>query len=185
MIRIEQLTIPVLVLIHPIIYPDDRGLFFESFNTQWKDIAGIPYDFVQDNEAHSRKDVLRGLHFQTPPWDQGKLVRVVSGSVLDLAVDIRSGSPTYGKHCAVLLSSENKIMFWIPPGFAHGYLTLEDNTIFQYKCTNFYNHASQDGIRWNDSELAINWGIDSPILSPKDAIAPNLSEFNSPFVYVG
>jgi dTDP-4-dehydrorhamnose 3,5-epimerase len=183
MIRTEELHINGLLLLHPNIFPDERGIFFESFNTLWLESAGIPYDFVQDNEAHSRKGVLRGLHFQLPPWDQGKLVRVVAGAVLDVAVDIRTGSPTYGKHVAIELNSQNKTMFWIPPGFAHGYLTLEDDTIFQYKCTNFYNHASQDAIRWNDPDLKIEWGIDNPLLSPKDTIAKSLSEFNSPFVY--
>ena len=128
----------------------------------------INADFVQDNESMSGKGVLRGLHFQRPPFAQGKLVRVVRGSVLDVAVDLRKNSKTYGKWESSVLSADNKLMMWIPEGFAHGFLVLEDNTIFQYKCTNYYNKESESGIIWNDPDLKINWGIENPVVSEKD-----------------
>jgi len=124
---------------------------------------------------------LRGLHFQAPPFDQGKLVRVITGAVLDIAVDIRKDSPTYGEHIAIELTEENKTMFYIPPGFAHGFLTLRDNTIFSYKCTNVYNKLSEGCVLWNDTDLNINWNVANPILSEKDLVGTPFKEFNSPF----
>ncbi len=138
-------------------------------------------DFVQDNQSMSMKGVLRGLHFQAPPFAQGKLVRVIQGSVIDVAVDIRKSSPSFGKHVAVELSGDNKRMFWVPEGFAHGFLTLEDHTIFSYRCTDVYNKESEGSLNWNDPELNIDWNISDPILSEKDQIAPLLADFNSPF----
>jgi dTDP-4-dehydrorhamnose 3,5-epimerase len=129
----------------------------------------------------SHKGVLRGLHFQRPPFEQGKLVRVIQGSVLDVAVDIRKGSPTYGQHKSILLSGENNLQFWIPPGFAHGFLTLEDNTIFSYKCTGPYSIESEGSVLWNDKDLNIDWNISSPIVSEKDQIAETFIQFKSPF----
>jgi dTDP-4-dehydrorhamnose 3,5-epimerase len=127
------------------------------------------------------KGVLRGLHFQNQPYAQGKLVRVMRGAVLDVAVDIRKASPTYGKWVSIVLTGENKYMYWIPDGFAHGFLTLEDDTVFFYKCTNVYNKASEGSIRWNDPDLNINWGIDNPILSDKDKVSPLFKDLKTSF----
>ncbi|MDX5325834.1 MAG: dTDP-4-dehydrorhamnose 3,5-epimerase [Bacteroidota bacterium] len=167
--------------IRPRVFEDPRGYFFESYNKKVFEGLGIQAEFVQDNQSLSGKGVLRGLHLQAPPFEQGKLVRVIKGSVLDVAVDIRKGSPTFGQHVAIELSEENKKMFWIPPGFAHGFLTLADETIFAYKCTGYYDRNSEMAVRWNDPELGIDWGIKDPILSEKDEMAPLLKDFQSPF----
>lgn len=179
--EIIKTEIPDLLIIKPVVFEDDRGYFFESYNREKFVRAGIPYNFVQDNESKSQKGVLRGLHFQNPPYAQGKLVRVMKGAVLDVAVDIRKNSPTYGKWASIELSEQNKMMYWIPPGMAHGFVTLEDNTVFFYKCTNLYNKASEGSIRWDDPDLNIDWGIDNPILSPKDKEAPFFRDFISEF----
>ncbi len=169
-------------IIEPIILKDERGVFFESFQQQkFNELIGAEITFVQENESISKKDVLRGLHFQKPPFAQGKLVRVIAGSVIDVAVDIRKNSPTYGKHVAVELSAENKRQLWIPAGFAHGFVALEDDTVFQYKCTNYYNKNAEDALLWNDETLGINWEIQHPILSPKDELATTFNSFISPF----
>ena len=168
-------------MLKPAIFSDTRGYFFESYQKERFHQAGIDADFVQDNESMSAKDVLRGLHFQKPPFAQAKLVRVVHGSVLDVAVDIRKKSPTYGKYEAVILSAENKLMLWIPEGFAHGYLSLEDNTIFQYKCSQYYNKESECSIIWNDLDLNVQWGIDAPLVSDKDLQGLRFRELVSPF----
>jgi dTDP-4-dehydrorhamnose 3,5-epimerase len=157
--KLELTNIKDLFLIQPDVFPDPRGYFFESFQKEDFRKLGIEADFIQDNESMSVKGVLRGLHFQLPPFAQGKLVRVVHGSALDVAVDLRKDSSTYGKWESVVLSAENKLMLWIPVGFAHGFLTLEYDTIFQYKCTNYYNRESECGIIWNDADLKIDWGI--------------------------
>jgi len=170
-----------LLIIKPDVFEDERGYFFESYNRDKVLAHGIDVTFVQDNESKSRKGVLRGLHFQNPPFDQGKLVRVMRGSVLDVAVDIRKNSPTYGKSSSIVLSGQNKWMYWIPTGFAHGFLTLEDDTIFFYKCTNVYNKESEGAIRWNDPDLGIDWGIGEPVISPKDEVAPLFGDFKSMF----
>ncbi|MCF8331787.1 MAG: dTDP-4-dehydrorhamnose 3,5-epimerase [Bacteroidales bacterium] len=175
--------IPDLYVVEPRVFQDDRGYFFESYNEYKLKEQGLDIKFVQDNESKSQKHVLRGLHFQKPPFAQGKLVRVIKGKVLDVAVDIRQGSPTFGRYHAVEISEENKRMFWIPPGFAHGFVTLENGTIFFYKCTDFYNKESEGSILWNDPELNIQWGVDSPILSEKDQNAQRFSQFDSPFIY--
>ncbi len=168
----EKTNLEGILLVRPTVFEDKRGYFFESFNADTFNRAGITDNFVQDNQSMSDKGVLRGLHFQRDPYGQGKLVRVLQGSVLDVAVDIRKNSPTYGMHYKHILSAENKLMLWIPTGFAHGFLTLEDKTVFFYKCTSFYNKASEAAIRWNDPTLAIEWGIATPIVSEKDAQAP-------------
>jgi len=170
-----------LLIIKPKIFEDERGHFFESYNKEVFKKNGLTVEFVQDNQSLSQKNVLRGLHFQAPPFAQGKLIRVIKGSVLDVAVDIRKKSSTYGKHMVVELSEYNKTMLYIPPGFAHGFLTLEDNTIFSYKCTNNYNKESEGSILWCDKDLKIDWGISSPILSEKDKVSPLFNSFNSPF----
>jgi dTDP-4-dehydrorhamnose 3,5-epimerase len=170
-----------LLIINPKVFADARGYFFESYNETVFKQNGIEANFVQDNQSLSNTGVLRGLHFQAPPFDQGKLVRVINGAVLDVAVDIRNNSPTYGEYVAMELTEENKTMFYIPPGFAHGFLTLRDNTIFSYKCTNVYNKASEGCILWNDKDININWKISNPILSDKDLVGTPLKEFTSPF----
>ena len=179
--KIIKTKIAGLVLVQPDVFTDERGYFFESFQKNKFMDLGIDADFVQDNESMSMKGVLRGLHFQVPPYAQGKLVRVVSGSVLDVAVDLRKSSGTYGKWESVVLSAENKLMLWIPEGFAHGFLVLEDHTIFQYKCTNYYNRESERGIIWNDSDLKIDWGHSNPLVSEKDLKGLLFRDFNSPF----
>jgi dTDP-4-dehydrorhamnose 3,5-epimerase len=179
---IQKFEIDGLLLIDTKSFMDDRGLFFESFNQEkFNEIVNCEVNFVQDNVSESKKNVIRGLHFQNPPYEQGKLVRVLSGKVIDVAVDIRKNSLTYGKHVSVELSKENKKMFWIPPGFAHGFAVLEDNTIFSYKCTNYYNKQSEGDLFWNDKELNIDWGIDHPILSQKDQDSQVFIELESKF----
>ena len=173
--------IPDLLIIQPNVFEDSRGYFYESFNKESFHSLGIPLDFVQDNQSLSQKDVLRGLHFQNPPFAQGKLVRVIKGAVLDIVVDIRKASPTYGKNFAITLSEQNKTMLWVPPGFAHGFLTMEDNTIFFYKCTNYYDKASEDCILWDDADLQIKWNAKHPQLSEKDKLGKKFKDFKSPF----
>lgn len=170
-----------LVVIKPTVFEDERGHFFEYYQKELFAQNGIKDDFVQDNQSLSQKGVLRGLHFQAPPYAQAKLIRVIKGAVLDVAVDIRKNSPTYGKHFSIELNERNKKQLYIPVGFAHGFLTLADNTIFSYKCSNFYNKASEGALLWNDQNLAIDWGITTPILSGKDKEAPTLKSFSTPF----
>ncbi len=170
-----------LFIVQPKIFEDNRGYFFESYNEADFKKNGINEPFIQDNQSLSQKGVLRGLHFQTPPYAQGKLVRVIKGAVLDVAVDIRKESPTYGKHFDIILNEKNKTMLWIPIGFAHGFLTLEDNTIFSYKCTNIYNKLSEDSILWDDKDININWNIETPSLSDKDKNGKSFRNFISPF----
>ena len=179
--NIQQTSIQDLLIIKPRIFSDDRGYFYESYNKETFLKLGLDLNFVQDNQSLSQKDVLRGLHFQNPPFAQGKLVRVIQGSVLDVAVDIRSNSPSYGQHEKVILSGENKTMFWIPPGFAHGFLTLEDNTIFNYKCTAGYSKESESVLMWNDPNLNIDWGVDNPLVSEKDQEGELFENFQSQF----
>jgi dTDP-4-dehydrorhamnose 3,5-epimerase len=179
--KFNETDIEGLVIIEPKVFEDNRGYFFESYNQKDFIKNGINDNFVQDNQSLSQKGVLRGLHFQTPPFAQAKLIRVIQGSVLDVAVDLRKKSPTYGQHHAIKLSDKNKKMFFIPEGFAHGFLTLENDTIFSYKCSNFYNTESEDSILWNDKLLKIDWNFPSPILSEKDKFSQNFNNFISPF----
>ncbi|MGZ3872514.1 MAG: dTDP-4-dehydrorhamnose 3,5-epimerase [Mucilaginibacter sp.] len=181
--KITETEIQGLLVIEPRIFNDDRGYFYESYNQAKFTEAGIAVDFVQDNQSFSHKGAVRGLHGQADPFAQGKLVRVISGRVLDVAVDIRKASPTYGKYVSIELSGENQLQFWIPAGFLHGFATLEDNTIFTYKVNNYYNKESEIGVLWNDPALAINWGLAGSdiLLSPKDEILPDFNSFNSPF----
>tara|TARA_X000000368_G_C22697800_1_gene565426 strand:- start:9 stop:545 length:537 start_codon:yes stop_codon:yes gene_type:complete len=162
------------IIIEPKVFGDERGFFLETFQAERYAIeAGITLPFVQDNHSRSSKGVLRGLHFQkTKP--QGKLVRVVRGKVYDVAVDIRKGSSTYGQWEGLILSEENKNQFWIPPGFAHGFVVLSDTADFEYKCTDYYDPSDEGCILWNDSDLGISWPIDNPILSNKDVSADRL-----------
>ena len=179
--EIIKTPIEGLLVLKPRILEDGRGHFFESWSKESFKNIGLDLDFVQDNQSLSQKGVLRGLHFQNPPFAQGKLVRVIKGSALDVAVDIRKDSPTYGEHFAVELSEENKTILWIPPGFAHGFVALEDNTIFIYKCTGVYNKDSEGALIWNDDDIAIHWGVESPLVSDKDLVARSFKDFESKF----
>lgn len=170
-----------LLIVEPDVFQDERGYFFESYNRDKFLAMGLDLTFVQDNESKSGKGVLRGLHFQVPPFEQGKLVRVMHGSVFDVAVDLRKNSMTYGQWAGVELSAKNKRMYWIPPGFAHGFLTLETDTVFFYKCTASYNKESEKSIAWNDKNLNIKWGINDPILSERDKTGPGFNDFITPF----
>jgi dTDP-4-dehydrorhamnose 3,5-epimerase len=173
--KFNKTSLPDVLLISPSIFGDDRGHFFESFNSErWKS-QGLTSEFVQDNQSFSKKGVIRGLHFQNSPNAQGKLVRVILGKVLDVAVDLRPESPTFGKYELFELDAEIGNMVYIPEGFAHGFAALEDS-IFQYKCTGLYNKASEGGFRWDDLTLNIPWGIANPIVSEKDQILPRFQE---------
>ena len=174
-----------VVIIEPRVFNDARGYFFESFSQREFDEKVCPIQFVQDNESMSTYGVMRGLHFQRPPFTQSKLVRCVKGRVLDVAVDIRKGSPTYGQHVAVELSEDNHRQIFIPHGFAHGFVVLSDVAIFQYKCDNYYAPQADGGISILDDSLGIDWQIpmDQAILSDKDLKHPCLKDFDSPFVF--
>jgi dTDP-4-dehydrorhamnose 3,5-epimerase len=178
--RITEL-LPNLLLIEPKVFEDHRGHFFESYREDVLAEFGDSPVFVQDNQSLSQKGILRGLHFQKEPHAQGKFVRVITGAVLDVALDIRKSSPTYGQFVVEELTAQNKRMLYIPPGFAHGFLTLEDHTIFTYKCTQYYHPQSEGGVLWNSPSLQIPWGISQPILSAKDELLPDYSVFESPF----
>lgn len=181
--EVVRTDIEGLVIIEPRLFKDQRGWFFESFSERDFAEKVAPVKFVQDNESKSSYGVLRGLHFQKPPYAQAKLVRVVKGRVLDVAVDIRIGSPTYGRYEAVELSEENHRQLFIPRGFAHGFCVLSDEAVFQYKCDNYYAPDSEAAIRWDDPDLAIDWGIPAEdlILSEKDAHHPALKEIEDVF----
>ncbi len=167
--EVRKTSIEGLVEIFPRVFADERGAFFESYNQQLFESLGLPTNFVQDNQSFSVKGVLRGLHFQNEPFAQGKLVRVISGKVMDVAVDIRPGSPTFGQYETFILDAERNNMAYIPEGFAHGFVALEDS-VFSYKCTNVYSKASESGIIWNDPDLNIDWGVADPIVSDKDKV---------------
>lgn len=172
-----------VVVIEPRVFDDARGYFFESYSKRRFDEAVRPVEFVQDNESMSTRGVIRGLHFQRPPFSQSKLVRCVRGAVLDVVVDIRRGSPTYGRHVAVELTGANRRQLFVPRGFAHGFAVLSDEAVFQYKCDNYYHPESEGGISIADRSLGINWRIDpaEAILSEKDLRNPMFSDFESPF----
>lgn len=179
--EVTKTQIDGLLVLTPRVFEDDRGYFFESFNKEVFAAAGITAEFVQTNVSMSCKDVVRGLHFQKPPFAQGKLVRVLRGAVLDVAVDLRPNSPTYGQHHIEEITENNKKAFWVPEGFAHGFRTLEDNTLFHYNCTAGYNKESEGSILWNDPDLNIDFGIEEPLLSEKDTVGTLFKDFNSPF----
>lgn len=170
-----------LLIIEAKVFHDPRGYFFEGFNKRTLEAQGLNIDIVQTNISRSQKDVVRGLHFQNPPFEQGKLIRVLQGSVLDVVVDIRKDSATYGQHFKLELSEANSLALWVPPGFAHGFKTLDDNTLFYYDCTQVYNKESEGSIRWNDPDLNIDWGIENPILSGKDEVSPLFKRLTSKF----
>lgn len=176
--KVINSTLDEVKIFEPTIFHDERGFFFESFNKKFfQEVINPKIEFVQDNHSKSSKGVLRGLHYQLDPFAQGKLVRVISGEVFDVAVDIRINSKNFGKWFGIKLSSDNKKLLWIPPGFAHGFLTLTDNAEFLYKTTNFYNRDSERSIIWSDPDININWGIEfKPIVSSKDKLAPFLKD---------
>jgi dTDP-4-dehydrorhamnose 3,5-epimerase len=183
--NIIETSIKDLFIIEPKVWKDNRGYFYESYSAKFFEQNNINAVFVQDNQSFSQKGTLRGLHAQAPPFAQGKLVRVIQGSVLDVAVDIRKNSETYGQHFTIELTGENHKQLWVPPGFLHGFLTLEDNTIFTYKVTNYYDKGSEIGVMWNDPELCINWSSQLQesefLLSDKDLILTDFKSFVSPF----
>ena len=175
-----------VLILEPKVFGDNRGYFFESFNSrEFAEKTGVEVNFVQDNESKSRYGVLRGLHFQLPPYTQSKLVRVVKGCVLDVAVDIRKGSPTYGKYVSCEMSEDNKRQFFVPKGFAHGFCVLSEEAVFQYKCDDFYHPEAEGAIAWNDPGIDIHWPIaaNEVILSEKDMHHPFLNDFVSPFKF--
>lgn len=183
--EVIKTAIDGVVIIEPKVFKDQRGYFFESFSQREFEAKVRKINFVQDNESMSSYGVMRGLHFQRPPYTQSKLVRCVKGKVLDVAVDIRKGSPTYGQHVAVELSEDNHRQFFVPRGFAHGFAVLSDTAVFQYKCDNFYAPQADGGISIKDESLGINWKIptDMVILSEKDTLHSCLKDFDSPFSY--
>lgn len=183
--KVIDTEIPGVKIIEPRVFTDSRGYFFESYSKRVFDEKVAKIDFIQDNESCSTFGVIRGLHFQRPPYCQAKLVRCVKGRVLDVAVDIRKGSPTFGKHVAVELSEDNHLQFFIPHGFAHGFSVLSDSAVFQYKCDNYYHPESEGGISLLDPTLEIDWKIDisKAVLSDKDLRHSNLRDLNSPFKY--
>jgi dTDP-4-dehydrorhamnose 3,5-epimerase len=176
--KVIETSICGCVIIEPTVFGDERGFFLETFHAaRYAESAGINLPFVQDNHSRSSIGVLRGLHFQkTKP--QGKLVRVVRGEVYDVAVDIRANSKTFGKWEAVILSEHNKLQFWVPPGFAHGFVVLSDSADFEYKCTDFYDSTDEGSILWSDPDLGIQWPVQNPIVSAKDAVAKQLADLD-------
>jgi dTDP-4-dehydrorhamnose 3,5-epimerase len=181
--RIEKTFIKDLLIVEPIVFEDERGYFFEAYSkTKFSDL-GIDIKFVQDNQSYSKKGTLRGLHYQNPPYAQTKLVRVLEGEIMDVAVDLRKDSPTYGKSFSVLLSAENKKQLLVPQGFAHGFSVLSDTASVMYKCDQFYNKESEGGIKFDDPSLSIDWGIslEEAIVSEKDQILPFIENCKSLF----
>lgn len=177
------LEIPEVLIIEPKVFGDERGFFMEVYNKKDFEEIGLSQEFVQDNHSKSTKDVLRGLHYQKDPMAQGKLVRCVRGAILDVAVDIRKGSPTYGKWVSAEITAENKKLIWVPRGFAHGFITLEDDTEVIYKVDNLYSPENDRGIAWNDPDVGVEWPTDNPILSDKDSKQPLLKDADNNFVY--
>ena len=180
--KFVKTSIPGLIICEPKKKIDKRGFFTESCRKDlFEKFYGTKISFCQENLSESSFGVLRGLHFQNPPYAQGKLVRVIEGEVIDVAVDIRKDSPTYGEYVSVKLTGENKKMFWIPEGFAHGFSSLKEGTIFSYKCTNYYNKESEGSIAWDDKDLAINWEVKASVISEKDQEANTFKELESKF----
>jgi dTDP-4-dehydrorhamnose 3,5-epimerase len=173
--KVIETKLPSVVVLEPDVYGDRRGFFLETWNRKRYEEVGICETFVQDNVSLSKQGILRGLHFQNPQ-SQGKLVQVLSGEVLDVAVDIRIGSPTFGQWIGEELSGEDHKQIYIPPGFAHGFFVISDEALFSYKCTDFYNPDTEHGIIWNDPDIGINWPVDEPLLSSKDAVFPKLKD---------
>jgi len=182
-VRIKKTSLPGLLIIKPDVFRDERGLFFESYHQKkYRDI-GLPPKFVQDNQSRSKKNTIRGLHYQIGAYAQGKLIQVIRGKIRDVAVDIRFGSPTFGKHEAVELSSQNFFQLWIPEGFAHGFSALAPDTTVQYKCTSFYSPRHEKGILYNDPDLNIDWKVQDPLVSEKDLRNPLFKNISHDFTY--
>lgn len=179
----EETFIKDLVVLTPDVFEDSRGYFFEGYNKNKFSALGIAIDFVQDNQSFSQRGTLRGLHYQNPPYAQTKLVRVLQGEIMDVTVDLRKDSPTYGQHFGIKLTAENKKQLLVPQGFAHGFSVLSDTAVVMYKCDQFYNKASEGGIRFDDPTLQIDWGMDlkDAIVSDKDLILPGIADCNSEF----
>ena len=182
--KVVQTAIPGVVILEPKVFGDSRGFFLETYNAQRYAEAGVPGPFVQDNLSRSVKGTLRGLHFQQPN-PQGKLVQCLAGAVWDVAVDVRQGSPTFGRWVGVELTADNRRQLWVPPGFAHGFCVLSESADFQYKCTALYSPKDEQSVRWDDPQLAIAWPVTAPLLSPKDAAAPRLADAPTLPVFAG
>jgi dTDP-4-dehydrorhamnose 3,5-epimerase len=182
-LKVKKTEIPGLLVVQPDAFTDSRGFFFESYNKKRYEEFGIPDDFIQDNISKSKKGTIRGLHYQIGEKAQGKLCQVIEGEVLDVAVDIRFNSLTFGKHFSLILNSEKKFQLWIPVGFAHGFSVLSDEAIFSYKCTNYYSKAQERSILFNDPDLKIDWKIESPIVSEKDLQAAKFKDIEKDFVF--
>ena len=181
--KVSKTNIEGLLLIEPDLFSDDRGYFFESYNKEKHTEIGLDINFVQDNISQSKKGTVRGLHYQVGDKAQGKLCQVISGRVLDVAVDIRFGSPTFGKHYAHVLNTGKKMQIWIPPGLAHGFSVLSEEAIFSYKCTNYYSKDHERSILYNDPELNIDWKVENSIVSEKDLKAKKIKEIDKDFIY--
>jgi len=182
-LKVTKTFIDGLLIIEPDVFPDGRGFFFESFNEKRYAEAGLTEKFVQDNISGSVKNTIRGMHYQVGENAQGKLCQVIQGAVLDVAVDIRFGSPSFGKYFSIELSSENRKQFWLPKGFAHGFAVLSDFAIFSYKCTSGYNKNSERSIIYNDKTIDVNWGIETPIISEKDLLSKKFTKIEKNFIY--
>jgi dTDP-4-dehydrorhamnose 3,5-epimerase len=180
MAEIKQTSLPGVLEIFPRVFPDSRGYFFESFRQDWLDQLGVHESWVQDNQSFSQKGTVRGIHFQRGASAQAKLVRVIAGKVLDVAVDLRKGSPSFGQVYSTILDTEKNNLLYIPAGFGHGFSVLED-AVFVYKCSNYYHKDSEGGVRWSDPSLGIDWQVSEPIVSEKDQILPTLAEFVEAF----
>jgi dTDP-4-dehydrorhamnose 3,5-epimerase len=181
--KIIENEIKGLLIFSPDIFGDERGYFFESFSLKRYEQAGINFDFVQDNISKSKKGTVRGLHYQIGKDVQGKLCQVIKGKVLDVAVDIRFNSPTFGNYYSIELSEDNHTQFWMPPGFAHGFSVLSDEAIFHYKCTEYYSKENERSILYNDSDLKIDWKVEKPIVSEKDRLAKLFKDIEKDFIY--
>ena len=181
--KIEQTPIKDLQIIIPTVFTDERGYFFEAYHQQKLEDLGLSIDFIQDNQSFSQKGTIRGLHYQNPPYAQSKLVRVLSGEIMDVAVDLRKDSPTFGQHFSILLSAENQKQLFIPQGFAHGFSVSSETATILYKCDQVYHKESEGGIRFDDAELNIDWGVEvqSAVVSEKDMALPSLGLCNSQF----
>ena len=181
--KVTKTEIPGLLVVQPDIFTDSRGFFIESYNKTRYEEFGIPHDFVQDNISKSKEGTVRGLHYQVGEKAQGKLCQVIEGEVLDVAVDIRSNSPTFGKHFSLILNSETKFQLWIPVGFAHGFSVLSEEAVFSYKCTNYYSKAHERSILFSDPDLKIDWKIENPIVSEKDLQAAKFKNIERDFLF--
>jgi dTDP-4-dehydrorhamnose 3,5-epimerase len=183
--EVKEVSIPGLLIVTPSVFKDSRGFFYESYNRERYYDNGIQTEFIQDNLSRSSYGVIRGLHYQLAPYGQAKLVQVLIGAVLDVAVDLRKDSPTYGEHYSIELSEENKLQFYIPEGFAHGFSVLSDDVLFSYKCNSLYNKPAERGISYNDPALGIDWQIppDKAIVSHKDSILPSMKEAEKNFIF--